>query len=117
MSSAYKTWTEDCPYCGVACDADFVDIGIGMQQCGPFHCDQCGASQIGPHDNPRELSQAEKDKGWYAPDSEPGSTANVIHGKIVSHQQMRSEYQKEFRDNPLWHDKSYVDEWWEEIRK
>lgn len=115
--SAYDTWTKNCPYCGTVCDADFVDIGIGMQQCGPFHCEECGASQIGQFDKKRPLTDEEKDKGWYAPQSEPGSSANVINGRIVSHRQMRETYRKEFKDNPLWSDKSYVDNWWENVRK
>ena len=114
---AYDTWTQDCPYCKTVCDADFVDNGIGMQQCGPFHCDNCGASQIGPFDKERTLSAQEQDKGWYAPHSEPGSSANVIGGRVVSHRQMQATYKREFTDNPLWHDKAYVDNWWDEIRK
>lgn len=111
------TWTENCPYCNAVCDADFVDVGPGLVQCGPFHCEQCHASQIGPHDAPRELSAQEQNHGWYAPGSNPGSSANVVHGKHVSHDVMKETYQQEFRDNPLWHDKGYVDDWWDEIRK
>jgi hypothetical protein len=109
--------TEACPYCQAKCDADFVDIGVGFTQCGPYHCEQCGASEIGPNDEPRELSEDEKRTGWYAPHSEPGSSANVVHGKIVSHQVMRETYREEFKGNVLWHDKSYVDDWWKRIRK
>ncbi|MBL3821381.1 hypothetical protein RCJ96_06090 [Bacillus sp. BSL6] len=45
---AYDTPTKECPYCKEEMEADFVDIGIGMQQCGPYHCQVCGASEIGP---------------------------------------------------------------------
>ena len=31
-----------CPACGLIATADFVDIGVGMQQCGPFGCEACG---------------------------------------------------------------------------
>lgn len=31
-----------CPNCGHVARADFVDIGVGMQQCGPFGCEKCG---------------------------------------------------------------------------
>ena len=108
--------TENCPYCQAVCRADFVDIGVGMQQCGPYHCDRCGASQIGPYDAVRPLSEQEKDTGWYRPDSEPGSSANVIGGRVVSHVQARNTYQQEFKGNPLWHDKKHVDEWWKSQR-
>lgn len=112
-----QIWTEKCPYCGGECEADFVDVGPGMVQCGPFHCDQCRASQIGPYDKERNLSEREEKTGFYAPQSEPGSSANVIGGRHVTHRQMAATYQGEFRGNVLWHDKSYVDDWWEKIRK
>lgn len=109
--------TEPCPYCKIPCRADFVDIGVGFQQCGPFHCEQCGASEIGPFDEERPLSEREKDTGWYAPHSEPGSSANVIHGKIVSHVQMRQAYRDEFIGNPLHDWPGETEKWFEEIRK
>ena len=37
-----------CPYCESKMDADFVDVGVGWVQCGPYHCVSCGASEIGP---------------------------------------------------------------------
>lgn len=41
-----------CPYCGYdKCDADFVDVGIGFIQCGPYFCDNCNASEIGSFDD------------------------------------------------------------------
>jgi len=113
---AYETPTSKCPYCDAFCEADFVDVGVGMVQCGPYHCDQCMASEIGPNDNPIELTKEEDDKGWYKPGADPGSSANTIKGKIVSHKIMRDTYREEFTDNPLWHDKEYVDDWWEKIK-
>lgn len=77
--------TEKCPYCGLECDADFVDVGIGYTQCGPYHCTECGASEIGPNDEPRPLSDREKETGWYAPGEPPGSSANTIDGVIVDY--------------------------------
>lgn len=108
---------EKCPYCGVECRADFVDIGIGFEQCGPYHCENCGASEIGPYNEPRELTEEEKTKHWYNPGSEPGSSANVIGGKIVTAEQMKKAYQDEFRHNPLWHDKKYVADWYKRTRQ
>ena len=109
--------TEACPYCKLPCTADFVDIGVGFQQCGPYHCEQCGASETGPCDEPRELSDFEKDVGWYAPDSEPGSSANVIRGKVVSHTQMRSAYRAEFVGNIMYEWPGEVEKWFKEMRK
>lgn len=109
--------TERCPYCGTICRADFVDIGVGMQQCGPYHCESCHASEIGPYDDERPLSEDEKRTGWYAPESEPGSTANVIGGRIVGYVQARDTYRREFVGNPLWHDKQHVDDWWDSQRR
>jgi len=109
--------TENCPYCNTPCDADFVDIGIGMQQCGPFHCEQCGASQIGPYDKERELSAREQQTGWYAPDSQPGSSANVIGGKVVSHRVMEKAYRDEFVGNPLYDWPGEVEGWFDRVRK
>lgn len=31
-----------CPKCEQIAVADFVDNGVGMQQCGPFGCEACG---------------------------------------------------------------------------
>ena len=107
--------TEKCPYCGSECDADFVDVGVGFIQCGPYHCLQCKASQMGPEDVPGTKDQERT--GWFEPEHEPSPSANVIHGEIVSHRVMRKEYKAEFTANQLWHDKSYVNEWWEKIRK
>lgn len=108
--------TEACPYCNTICRADFVDIGVGMQQCGPYHCENCRASEIGPYDIERPLTENEERTGWYAPESLPGSSANVIDGRIVGYVQARDTYRREFIGNPLWHDKAYVDDWWEAQR-
>lgn len=68
---------ERCPYCRALCCADFVDVGVGYIQCGPYHCERCGASQIGPNDEPRPLMNIEDECGWYSPGSSAGSSANV----------------------------------------
>ena len=101
--------TRQCPYCKANCDADFVDVGIGYQQCGPYHCDNCEASEIGPCDEERELTPDEERTWWYAPGSKPGSSANVIEGRFVSHEEMRRRYVAEY---PA----SATDEWREKIR-
>ena len=66
---------ERCPYCNALCCADFVDVGVGMVQCGPYHCERCGASECGPYDN--DKSRHDPDTGWYPPGSLAGSSANV----------------------------------------
>ena len=109
--------TEACPYCNTLCEADFVDIGVGFTQCDPYHCPSCGASEIGPHDAPRELSADEQRTGWYGPGEEPSDKANVIGGSIVSHNLMRDTYRREFVGNPLYHEPGYVEDWFAETRK
>jgi len=75
---------EPCPYCGTICHADFVDIGVGFQQCGPYHCQRCGASETSPYDEGRELTDSEKATGWYEPGTPAGSAANVDEdGRII----------------------------------
>lgn len=109
--------TENCPYCQVVCEADFVDIGVGFTQCGPYHCEQCGASEIGPHDKERPLSEDENRTGWYAPGAEPGSSANVIGGKVVTHRQMTETYKQAFTGNPLYEVPGCVENWFDEVRR
>ena len=108
---------ESCPYCHQPCDADFVDIGVGFQQCGPYHCENCGASEIGPYDSPRPLTAAEDKCGWYAPHSEPGSSANIIGGRVVTHQQMNHAYREEFMGNQLHDVPGEVDRWFDRVRR
>lgn len=57
-----------CPYCGEEAEAEFVDIGVGLQQSTPYGCPSCHAVQIGPHDELKELTEREKKTGWYEPD-------------------------------------------------
>ncbi|MCY7866064.1 hypothetical protein MOB78_13325 [Bacillus spizizenii] len=45
---AYDTPTQTCPYCQEIMEADWVDVGVGMVQCRPYHCYACGSSEIGP---------------------------------------------------------------------
>jgi len=84
---------ERCPYCGTLCMADFCDVGVGYTQVGPYWCGNCKASQISPAQysdadlapgifpivlrDGRELTRDEARTGWYAPESEPDTLANV----------------------------------------
>lgn len=108
--------TRECPYCRHRCSADFVDIGVGMQQCGPYHCG-CGASEIGAFDAERDLSAREKETGWYEPGHPPSDKANVIEGRVVSSEEMRAAYRAEFIGNPRYDEPGAVEAWREELRK
>lgn len=108
---------EACPWCGTPCRADFVDIGVGYTQCGPYHCENCGASERSGNDAARELTPKEIETGWYGPGSEPSEHANVIAGKHVSHRVMRDAYEQEFTGNPRYNEPGVVEQWWKDIRK
>lgn len=70
---------ERCPYCNALCCADFVDIGVGYQQCGPYHCEACGSSEIGAFDSydENDMTPQERSTGWYEPGKPAGSSANT----------------------------------------
>ncbi len=77
--------TAICPYCNFpACDADWVDVGVGEIQCGPYHCPQCNASEVSLYDK-RILTQREEKTGWYEPGSPVSESANTVNGVLVSH--------------------------------
>ena len=108
---------ETCPYCGAECSADWVDVGVGFAQCGPFHCHGCGASEIGPGGKDRDLSPREVDTGWYAPGSEPDSNANVIAGQVVGYKVMREVYADAFAGaEDLRSTPGFVEEWRRKLR-
>ena len=108
---------QNCPYCeNPDCYADWVDVGVGYVQCGPFYCTKCNASEIGTYDEDRALTEREEKTGWYEPGSIPGSSANVINGQIVSQSTMKAVYQNRFRGSPDWEDEELVKDWWKSIR-
>ncbi len=39
-----------CPECGAGCEAQFVDLGVGEQQVGPYHCFECNWTEEAPMD-------------------------------------------------------------------
>ncbi|EFU6040832.1 hypothetical protein HT424_003261 [Escherichia coli] len=81
-----------CPYCGFAeCEADHCDVGIGMVQCGPYYCPQCRASEISSLDK-RELTEREKETGWFKPDSPVSDAANTVGGVLVNHKEAKEMY-------------------------
>lgn len=82
---AYDESIAICPYCdNQKCYADWVDIGIGIEQCGPFYCMECGASEISYLDK-RELSEEEMQTGWYMPGMPVSENANTAGGVLVDH--------------------------------
>lgn len=57
----------NCPYCNEKCEAEFIDIGVGMQQCSPYVCPNCHAVQIGSYDNIDNITKEELEKRFYFP--------------------------------------------------
>ena len=79
-----------CPYCGLLMDCDSVDIGVGFQQCGPYYCDGCGASEIGPEGVTRSCDADEAQTGFYKNRHSP--YANTVDGNLVSHRVAKAAY-------------------------
>lgn len=72
-----------CPYCKFdQCEAEWVDVGVGFVQSGPYVCMQCGASEIGAYDKVA-VSPEEKAAGWYLPNNH-SEHVSTISGKIIS---------------------------------
>lgn len=90
--ASYNEPTENCPYCGNTCYADFVDVGVGFVQCAPYFCEHCGASEIGAYDEPRTLTAEEEKTRWYRPDSPVSDKANTFQGIPVDHKTAKSLY-------------------------
>lgn len=83
LEGVYAEPRDICPFCGEVCTADWVDIGVGSTQCGPYHCEGCGASEVGPND---DVTDRATQFGWYLPGSPAGSSVNTVDGKIVDHE-------------------------------
>lgn len=88
--SAYSTPSSPCPYCGESCEADWVDVGVGMVQCGPYVCDGCGASEIGPEGRDG-ATEEERKTGWYRNRVSP--YANTVGGVVVDHRTAKAMYE------------------------
>ncbi|WP_060733772.1 hypothetical protein [Burkholderia cenocepacia] len=87
--------TETCPYCAEpGCSAEWVDVGVGMVQAGPFHCEACGAFEIGPYDDTTP-SEDERRVGWYSPSrDELPKTVSTLDGKYLDAQTALSMYRR-----------------------
>ena len=88
--------TETCPYCkNPTCEADWTDVGVGYIQTSPYVCHDCGAFEIGPHDN-RTPEPEEKTTGWYKPTSTRTTplpdTISSIDGKVLTPEQAQALY-------------------------
>lgn len=105
-----------CPYCGEPCECDTVDVGVGLVQCGPYHCDACLASECGPYDSENDQARRNPKTGWYPPASPPGSSANVLDGKIVSASDMKSAYRDRFAGSPDYEEPGKVEDWFNSHR-
>ena len=63
-----------CPYCNHEMTCDEVDIGVGIQQSGPYGCEWCYAVEIGPERYPGNpefeatLDEDERKTGVYKGD-------------------------------------------------
>ena len=90
-------WDPDiaiCPYCGHDdCYADFCDVGVGLVQCGPYHCESCGAIEIGAYDKKLELSIKEVEFGWYEPNRMYEGCANNVNGTLIYHKLAKKMYE------------------------
>lgn len=54
-----------CPYCSSPhTDAEFVDIGVGVQQVTPYHCFACDAREFYDTDEARSATPEEQSLGW-----------------------------------------------------
>ena len=89
--------TCNCPYCDSVCYADWCDVGCGAPgiQCGPYYCENCRASEIGPYDDlsNRTLTEEETKTGWFKPNSELGSSVNKICNTPVDHKTAKRLYE------------------------
>jgi hypothetical protein len=98
FKGAYSEPKAICPYCSFAfCEADYVDVGIGVVQCGPYYCPNCKASEISSRDK-RKLTEKEEETGWYEPFTKVSETANTIKGVLVDHKTAKIAYENGLLD-------------------
>lgn len=113
-----NNFEEDCPYCSTRCWCDLVHNGIGFVQCGPYRCNSCGAVEAGPYDDkPDDLARIDPKTGWFPPNSQPGSSANMVDGKLATAKETEAAYKAQFSNNPLYHVKGIVEDWFKRQRE
>lgn len=99
--------TQPCPYCTFPMDCDMVDVGVGWVQCGPYFCNNCGASEMGSEQvrdgTPRPLTKAqaefmmittkeERACGFYK-GGRNSPYANQVNGVLVNHKVAMAAYE------------------------
>ncbi len=97
--SAYDIKPYPCPYCQFPMEADFVDVGVGMVQCGPYHCDNCNASEIGPEYSERKDAgklTAEEVRTHFYQGGQISPHANQHNGKLITHKQADAIYRADY---------------------
>lgn len=112
-------YTTPCPYCAAVCECDLVDVGVGLVQCGPYHCEVCGAIECGAYDSAEDKARSDPKTGWFPPseDPRPGSSANMLNGRLTTAAQMRDAYHDRFAGSPDYHEPGCVEGWFEEHRR
>ena len=101
MRATYETPPTDCPFCGAVCEADWVDVGVGMVQAGPYHCTECHSSEVGPYDKTDGRTDIDDRYGWYKPESPAGSSANTNEaGEIITWKEADTNYRATYGVKP-----------------
>jgi hypothetical protein len=108
----YKT---PCPYCGEPCECDLVDVGVGYVQCGPYHCEACGASEAGSSDE--DLARMDPKTKWFAPGEPPSSLANMIDGRLATAAETKAVYRDRFAGSPDYDKPGFVEDWFKQHRE
>jgi hypothetical protein len=101
MSYSNSDMHRTCPYCGDPnAEADWVDVGVGFEQCTPFFCWNCEACQIGPYDKTYEtqMTDEERKTGWYMPSRAYLTSAPMCNGLPVDHETAKELYQLDLLD-------------------
>ena len=58
----------ECPWChSKKVYAEFINVGIGLEQVTPYQCEECGSVQTSPWDDTKRLDEEEKAFGWHKP--------------------------------------------------
>lgn len=111
-------FTEKCPYCQTECTCDVVDVGVGLIQSGPYHCNSCGATEAGAYDDtPDDKARIDPKTGWFPPGELPGSSANMVNGKLATVKETRAAYHQQFAGNPLYDAPGVVETWFRNQRE
>lgn len=112
-------YTSPCPYCQTICECDLVDVGVGFVQSGPYHCENCGAVEAGAYDDkPEDLARIDPKTGWFPPsdDPVPGSSANMVGGRLATVAEAKSAYHDRFAGSPDYDVPGRVEDWWAQQR-